>query len=612
MPIRIGCMIVTLMFSFSCKESFTDAIHFVGLQDGPCVTGGGGDGQATSGGVPTVLFGTVPLRVVSTSGKDFGALKLTIGTETQTLSSFVEIYSFDSRLRPDGDLTLSAEAEDSDGHRLTTEVRVCVDNAGPQLKLVSPAEGARIWIEDTLLAVRFQVGDQLGLERLRARLIISGKVLERVCTIEGSGDSISCDLIPAEGDFSIPPGGEVEAKLEILARDGAGHESSSQRPLKAKTRLKWSMDLKGSVTWPVEILSENRIAAATDVGRVWVIDTSKPSEVCHWDKPAVDDTRTKIMTPLAVSKSTKQLIFGSEFFLWSLSVDTCQYEPASYPLATIFPNSYFTGARPAIRETNGAAIAVIAATGNSTTKGFLRAINTKTGQVMGSLDIVPGNTIISGSPILSADAKTVYLGTEDKKVLAVSLTDDGQLAGKGAPWPIDAKSEIYDRLLLLGDNLFFSTDNGQVFSVRADTGAVASGFPVTLDEKGGLATMGSPASGELLYIGSTYKDDFFSLKSTGEKGTALLIGPMDRNSAPAFNGEGANRIVYAATKTLPEDKSGQPPTGGRLYALAADLTKTHWFFQRKDPFIASPVISGDTIYIGNTDGFLYALEAAAP
>lgn len=87
---------------------------------------------------------------------------------------------------------------------------------------------------------------------------------------------------------------------------------------------------------------------------------------------------------------------------------------------------------------------------------------------------------------------------------------------------------------------------------------------------------------------------------------------MSRHAYPAIATQGSRTAVYVATRENPAGDGSGAQTGGRLYALSADLSTIYWAFQREHPFHAAPVVSNETVYIGNDDGYLYALDTTLP
>ena len=50
---------------------------------------------------------------------------------------------------------------------------------------------------------------------------------------------------------------------------------------------------------------------------------------------------------------------------------------------------------------------------------------------------------------------------------------------------------------------------------------------------------------------------------------------------------------------------------GNVYALDAESGIPLWRFETQDPIVSSLALQGDTLYIGSTDGFLYAIDTTA-
>ena len=70
---------------------------------------------------------------------------------------------------------------------------------------------------------------------------------------------------------------------------------------------------------------------------------------------------------------------------------------------------------------------------------------------------------------------------------------------------------------------------------------------------------------------------------------------------------GFTRFAYALL--LPGMQASLHWSLGDAGALNTANGKKRWTFTAKGPFIASPVLNGNTLYIGSTDNTLYALDA---
>ena len=212
---------------------------------------------------------------------------------------------------------------------------------------------------------------------------------------------------------------------------------------------------------------------------------------------------------------------------------------------------------------------------------------------------------------VTIDADTAYVGDEDGIVYAIAL-GDGQIRwtadlaeGSGAEGATGAaRCEAFeggavdvpigvaeDRAIVVGRNV----DGGAVAvgALSASTGECAwRVFPQL-----GSSAISAPAAAEgIVVVGSA--DRFvrgLATEDGEERWSSLALSLFSPFSAPAF----PPGTVYVAD------------LGGGLYRVDASDGARVWSYQFNEVILGSPVVSGDTVLLGLSDGRLVALNAAS-
>jgi outer membrane protein assembly factor BamB len=560
----------------SCGDGVhPSGIRVLGVTPGVCGSGG-------------VLFGQVPLRLEPEGQGAFRSVRVvvvsggTLAPLTDSEAPFV--VDLDTRQLTDGSVKLALSAEDSEGETLSREIDVCVDNNGPQLTILSPPPGASIGIEDAKVAVRVSVDDSAGVAGVTARLATAGAYQQVDCQPPDGKEQV-CTLRPGDLALAYEPSTKSLITLTVTARDKVGHETSVTRQLEVGTRLRWRFNAGAPITWAAAISSTGNVIVTTDTGVMHVLDPAgKP--VCSAQTPAVAGQPDPITTPptVGVVAGADHVFVGSTQTLWSLDPTTCQ------PRWSRGGGLYF-----ASQPVHDAAVDVvyIGSYGEVATQGALLAFRGSSGQPVGSFPIAPVNDAVTASPVLAADGKTVYIGSSDLKLYAINVENPAAMAQR---WTFSPGGKIETRALVTA-NAIYVASLAKTLHARDPAGGPLPGFAFTA-EAGFLSSPVVGADG-VLYIGSL-DEKLYALDTSGKALATFQTGRMLR-TAPAI---GPGGVVYAA-RTKP----------GRLYALTNKL-ELLWSAQpgssETHEFKATPVVAGNTVYIGSSSGFFYAFDATPP
>lgn len=176
----------------------------------------------------------------------------------------------------------------------------------------------------------------------------------------------------------------------------------------------------------------------------------------------------------------------------------------------------------------------------------------------------------------------LYVASLDGKITALRA-DSGDVA-----WIFPTSSQVYSSPLFLGGNVYVGSNDRNLYCLSA-----ASGEPVWKFRSGGDIMSGPAISGNFLYFlcsdGSLYslkvKDGQFFWK-TQVPGIGQML------STPAVSGDS----VWVAS-------------GKNLYSLKARTGTIAFSVALGRETTTSPVMTKDTVFIGNADGVYFAVDA---
>ncbi|HEY4429138.1 MAG TPA: PQQ-binding-like beta-propeller repeat protein [Solirubrobacteraceae bacterium] len=199
----------------------------------------------------------------------------------------------------------------------------------------------------------------------------------------------------------------------------------------------------------------------------------------------------------------------------------------------------------------------------------------------------------------AVNAKTVYVtvlssmhGESPGRIWALNSTNGKTRWSRGLPAPSESSP------LLDGDRIFFGSQSGTVYALNARDGHLLWTY-----HAGGAVKASPTLSGGVLYFGdysghvqAVSEQTGRQLWSSGSEGA--LLGSGTFYSTPA--------VMYGRVFL--------GNTDGRIYAYDASSGKLDWAVQTGAYVYASPAVTnapglGPTIYLGSYDGTFYALNA---
>jgi len=572
-PVGIAGLLWAAVLVTGCGLEVAPELTFVGLTDASC------------GAKVPVHFGTLPVMIVPAREGEIQRVTLSVdagAAEEVTAAPF--LFQLDTTKLKDGTVKLEAVGYTEDGDRSDTSLSICVDNEPPSVTVLSPADGVTYGLEDATLTARVRATDLVGLERISARLVLTKSSISVECT-PASGPDATCALSPAKLGISPSSGVVTSGALMVTARDRAGHEAVGQRTVKFKTRLLWSFNAGSGITFTAGAMTGGKVAVGTDAGKLHVLDASG-AESCYWKAAAGSAAKNGVTSDMTVSGDGGAVFFTTVEGLHAIS-SNCK-DQWSNPAKGLYH-----GSRPVLDEASG--LIYVGAYGSAATPPMLNAYALGSGTLKGSFAVsAKTNVGVGSSPVLSSDRKRVYIGSSDQTLYAVDVS--GGPSKMKAAWTYSTAGKIDTRPLLSGTTLYVASYDAILHALDTSTGQRTAGFTF----KAGAPFLSSPAAGEggVIYVGSL-DEALYALDSTGKTLGSHKLGRMLHTSPVVASGQ----VFAASTKPA------------RIHAYDKKLTP-RWYYQPPggDQFRASPLLVKDTLYIGNTNGTLYALDTktAAP
>ena len=233
-----------------------------------------------------------------------------------------------------------------------------------------------------------------------------------------------------------------------------------------------------------------------------------------------------------------------------------------------------------------------------------------------------GSTVgVSSSPAVVGGV--VYVGSTDGKLYAFDATGTTNCTGTPTTctplWTATTGGAIFSSPKVVGNVVYVGSTDGKLYALDATGTTNCTGTPTTCTPLWTATTSGaiddSPAvAGGVVYVGST-DGKLYALDATGTTnctGTPTTCTPLwtaTTSGAITFSSPAvAGGVVYVGS------------TDGKLYALDATGTTNCtgtpttctplWTATTSGAILGSPAVAAGVVYIGSTDHDVYALDAA--
>jgi outer membrane protein assembly factor BamB len=226
--------------------------------------------------------------------------------------------------------------------------------------------------------------------------------------------------------------------------------------------------------------------------------------------------------------------------------------------------------------------------------GELRATSTHDGSILWTRRL---GTLSASAPAI--DGRTVFATVLDRNEASRSGRVYALDADTGAiRWARDLPSPSESSPLIDDGMVFFGSQNGTVYALRA-----SNGHPIWTYHAGGAVKASPSLSGGVLYFG----DYSGELQAVSERtGRRIWIS----GSGGALFGSG----TFYSTAAVIYGRVYLGNTDGRIYAYDASSGRLDWAVQTGSYVYASPAVTnapgiGPTVYAGSYDGTFYAINA---
>jgi outer membrane protein assembly factor BamB len=226
--------------------------------------------------------------------------------------------------------------------------------------------------------------------------------------------------------------------------------------------------------------------------------------------------------------------------------------------------------------------------------GVLRAINKLTGHTIWTRGL--GNLSASAPAVVGTTVYATVLSRQGKngggRAYALNVANGSTI------WSRDLSSASESSPLVDQGKVFFGSQNGTVYALNASNGSVIWTY-----HAGGAVKASPTLSGGILYFG----DYSGHVQAVGEHaGRRIWIS----SSEGALLGSG----TFYSTPAVFYGRVFLGNTDGRVYAYDAATGKLDWAVQTGAYVYASPAVTnapglGPMIYLGSYDGTFYALNA---
>jgi outer membrane protein assembly factor BamB len=212
--------------------------------------------------------------------------------------------------------------------------------------------------------------------------------------------------------------------------------------------------------------------------------------------------------------------------------------------------------------------------------GNFYALDAATGKVLDSFDSAQKPVIHSGAAVAGG---LVFFGANDNYLYALDRKDLSRIA-----WHTRTDDWIESTPLVSGGAVFAGSNDGRLYKFDLETGRILWSFTTA-----GPVYSTPVASGGNLYF-TSWDGHAYAIRAKDKK--LLWKTRVDEQASGSLALK--NGVLYGGTM-FPD---------GRLFALDAKTGKMLRSFETRGGFDASPVISGDILYIGSFDDNFYAVD----
>jgi outer membrane protein assembly factor BamB len=484
--------------------------------------------------------------------------------EEKITGSFVPPYeaTIDTSRFPEGPNIVRAAATVSATEIYQASVMVLFDNAGPEVRMLSPVNDGRLFYSNGEVQLQFDFSDASGVG------ILTLAVNDIAIPINSPGYTASFSLNDLGLDESQLP---VDIDVDVLARDVLGNQTDQSFSFKLRSRLAWRFRTANAIWVAPEVASDGTIYVG---GRDQMLYSVTPSGKQNWAVQVGSGEAFEIVEEMRIAGDSEQYV------LLAANDIVRAYNRADGSVAWTYSG---------LGSTVGTAPTVV---GNMVLVGgysdALVALALDTGQELWRFNV--GSRVI-GNPAVGVGGLIVF-GAADGSVRGImprtgespeqlySAQTSGQIQGGATP--------------LSGDFFAIASRDQSVYLYDRYLAEVSR------------YTLGGPsdvtpveASDGNLYVGSL-SSQFYALERN----------PITNKLSPRWTFTLLGGGLAAVTPTL--DSQGNiylGSTAGTVFVLSSSGQEL-WRYQLSEPIKASIRLSPDEtmVYAVSEDRHLYALN----
>ncbi len=202
----------------------------------------------------------------------------------------------------------------------------------------------------------------------------------------------------------------------------------------------------------------------------------------------------------------------------------------------------------------------------------------------------------------------VVLGSTDFYIYGLDASNGTEL------WRFETGNNVTSSPVIVNGIVYIGSMDGSLYALNADSGRLRLRY----EAYSPLAV--SPAAGNgIVYFGShggfVYAIDAMARNWPFENNlipywrTLFIYGVLPQPPLPSGLLWSLNlRETISSSPTLSGDNL-YISAGHELFAIDIQQQETRWSFETGDIILSSPAVVNKTVYVGSTDGHLYALEA---
>lgn len=235
--------------------------------------------------------------------------------------------------------------------------------------------------------------------------------------------------------------------------------------------------------------------------------------------------------------------------------------------------------------------------------------------------------VILGSPAIAKDK--VFFGAMDGKVHALNLKTGKEL------WTFKGQKSFWKSSpAISGDRLFIGSQDGFIYAININTGkqawryntaaAISSSSPVVynskvyigsengylyaLDEKTGALAWKEKLGEKILSSPAAYKNKIYVGSDSPNEGTYELNSLVAANGGNVWQVEAESGNKFSAAPSVFESLVYIGGTDGKIYAFQYGSGTQVWSKYTDDEITSTPAIAYDRVYITNLKGDLLAMD----